>query len=55
MRDLFSYYPESVDNNVWLANSIGEIDIGLSKARFPNFKIKECDDYKEFQRETSKA
>ncbi len=55
MRDLFSYYPESVDNSVWLANGIGDVEIVLSKAHFPNFIIEDTDDYKEFKRETSKA
>ena len=49
MRTVFDYYPESVDNSAWLAENIGEVDIGLTKdARFPNFKIEEADDYRDF-------
>lgn len=49
MREAFAYYPEAVDNSAWLAENIREIDIGITeKARFPNFKIEEADDYRDF-------
>jgi DNA polymerase-3 subunit alpha len=49
MREVFAYYPQAVDNSAWLAENIGEIRIGLTKKpRFPNFKVEEANDYKEF-------
>jgi DNA polymerase-3 subunit alpha len=49
MREEFEYYPQAVDNAAWLAENIGEIDIGLTdKARFPIFNIEEADDYRDF-------
>jgi DNA polymerase-3 subunit alpha len=48
MREIFEYYPDAVDNSAWLAENIGEVDIGLSDARFPNFQIEEADDYRDF-------
>lgn len=49
MREAFDYYPEAVDNSAWLAENIGEVDIGLTdKALFPNFKVEEANDYADF-------
>lgn len=48
MREAFAYYPEAVDNSAWLASSIGDVEIELGRTLFPNFKIEETDDYKEF-------
>jgi len=48
MKEAFEYYPQAVENSAWLAENIGEIKIEMGKPQFPNFKIEEADDYKDF-------